>query len=89
MPKLTGEKGFLASRLRQLREQTGLTQEAFAEKIGFSYKVYQSIEACRRWNLRMATIIRFARAHGITLSELFAVKLPKSKLSPKSALTKK
>ncbi len=80
MSKLPEEKDFLAVRLRALREQAGLSQEAFTERIGFSYKVYQSIEARRRWNLRMTTILRFAEAHGLSLSELFSAKMPKSKL---------
>lgn len=78
MSKLPEEKVFLGKRLRALREQNGLTQEAFAEKIRFSYKVYQSIEAGRRWNLRMATILRFAAAYGITLSQMFALRTPKT-----------
>lgn len=90
MPKRPEEKFFLAARLRALREQVNLTQEAFAEQIGFSYKVYQSIEARRRWNLRMATILRFAAAHGLTLSALLSSKTPTSKLAgPKARIKRK
>jgi len=78
------EKFFLAARLRVLREQTGLTQEAFAERIGISYKVYQSIEARRRWNLRLTTILRFADSHGLTLTQLFSAKTPQSRLGKSS-----
>jgi transcriptional regulator with XRE-family HTH domain len=83
MPKLPEERTFLAVRLRLLREQTGLTQEAFAEQSGISYKVYQSIEAGRRWNLRMATVLKLAAIHRLTLSEFFAAKTPKTKLKSK------
>jgi len=80
MSKGHPEQNFLADRFRALREQTEMTQEGFAESIGMSYKVYQSIEAGRRWNLRMTTIFALATAHGLTLQELFAKKVPKSKL---------
>ena len=57
-----------------------MTQEAFAEHAGISYKVYQSFEAGRRWNLEMKTVIKLAEMHGLGLSELFDVKTLKSKL---------
>jgi DNA-binding XRE family transcriptional regulator len=75
------EAFFLAQRLRALREQTGLTQEGFAEQAGISYKVYQSFEAGRRWNLEMKTVLRLGEIHGLTLSELFAAKTPRLKNS--------
>jgi DNA-binding XRE family transcriptional regulator len=71
---------FLAKRLRALREQAGMTQEAFAEHAGISYKVYQSFEAGRRWNLEMKTVIKLAGIHGLSLSDLFAVKVRRSTL---------
>ncbi len=73
---------FLAKRLRALRERAGLTQEGLAEYAGISYKVYQSIEAGRRWNLRMQTVLKLAGIHGLTLSELFAAKMPKARTVP-------
>ena len=76
MSKSPAPKAFLAQRLRQLRKRAGLTQEGFAERTGFSYKVYQSMEAGRRWNLRMSTILRLAEFYGLTLSELFAKRCP-------------
>jgi transcriptional regulator with XRE-family HTH domain len=72
---------FLAKRLRALREQAGMTQEAFAEKAGISYKVYQSFEASRRWNLELKTVIRLASEHGLSLSEFFDAKTPRSRAS--------
>jgi DNA-binding XRE family transcriptional regulator len=80
MPKRPQEADFLAKRLRALREQAGLTQEAFAEHAGVSYKVYQSFEAGRRWNMEMRTVIKLAGIHGVPLSALFAVRTPKTKL---------
>ena len=72
------EAMFLARRLRALREQAGLTQEGFAEQAGISYKVYQSFEAGRRWNLEMKTVLKLAEIHHLTLSELFAKNIPKT-----------
>jgi len=80
MSKRPKEALFLAKRLRALREQAGLTQERFAEQAGLSYKVYQSYEAGRRWNLRLKTVIKLAAIHGLTLSSLFSSKTPRSKL---------
>jgi len=80
MPKRPKEALFLAKRLRALREQAGLSQERFAEHAGISYKMYQSFEAGRRWNLRISTILKLAEIHGLTLSSLFSSKTPRSKL---------
>jgi len=80
MPKRPEEALFLAHRLRVLREQAGFTQEGFAEHAGISYKVYQSYEAGRRWNMRMSTLIKLARIHGLTLSGLFSFRTPKTSL---------
>ena len=80
MSKRPKEALLLATRLRALREQSGFTQEGFAEQAGLSYKVYQSYEAGRRWNLRLKTILKLAEIHGVTLSNLFSVKTPKTNL---------
>ncbi|MDR0534082.1 MAG: helix-turn-helix domain-containing protein [Verrucomicrobiales bacterium] len=80
---------FLARRLRRLREMTGLTQEGFAEHAGISYKVYQSIEAGRRWNLRLKTILNFAAIYDLTLAELFAEHCPKVKLKLRRSSAKR
>jgi transcriptional regulator with XRE-family HTH domain len=80
MPKRPPEALFLAQRLRALREQAGFTQEGLAEHAGISYKMYQSYEAGRRWNLRLSSILKLAAIHGLTLSSLFSSKTPRSKL---------
>jgi transcriptional regulator with XRE-family HTH domain len=61
----------LLKRLKYLRKRAGLTQEEFAERAGMSYKHYQQIEAGRKADLRLSTLERLARAHGIKLSSLF------------------
>jgi transcriptional regulator with XRE-family HTH domain len=60
----------LLKRLRELRLRRGLTQEAFAEQAGFSYKYYQAVEAGRKRDLRLSTLERLAEAHGIELWQL-------------------
>jgi len=80
MSKRPQEALFLAKRLRALRKQAGLTQEGLAEHAGISYKMYQSYEAGRRWNLRLSTILMLAGIHGLTLSSLFSSKTPRSNL---------
>ncbi len=60
----------LLKRLRQLRLRRGLTQEAFAEQAGFSYKYYQAVEAGRKRDLRLSTLERLAQAHGLEVWQL-------------------
>lgn len=60
----------LIDRIRRLREARGLTQEAFAEEASISYKYYQAIEGGRKRDLRLSTLERLARAHGIATWEL-------------------
>lgn len=60
----------LLERIRRLREDRGLTQEAFAEDAQISYKYYQAIEAGRKIDLRLSTLERLARAHGLEVWEL-------------------
>ena len=60
----------LLKTLKRLRQDAGLTQEQFAEHAKMSYKYYQQIEAGRKCDLRISTLEKLARAHGITLSRL-------------------
>jgi len=62
----------LLKRLKDLRLQHGLTQEAFAEKSGISYKYYQQIEAGRKRDLRLSTLERIAEAYRLEVWELLA-----------------
>lgn len=61
---------FLLERIRQLRAERGLTQEEFAEKAQISYKYYQAVEAGRKADLRLSTLERLAKAHGLQVWEL-------------------
>jgi transcriptional regulator with XRE-family HTH domain len=76
------EAGFIAARLRELRQATGLTQEQFAERSGINYKVYQNFESGRRWNLELKTVIRLAAEHDLTLIEFFTLGAKKTRRSP-------
>jgi len=82
MPKTLPDADFVPRRLRALREQLGLTQEEFSEATGINYKVYQSMEAARRWNLRWSTILRLAELHGLTIPEFFSKRVAKSRFKP-------
>ena len=62
--------------LRQVRQIHGLSQETFAEKAGISYKYYQAVEAGRKRELRLSTLERLARAHGMEVYELLSPRLP-------------
>lgn len=71
----------LYKRVRQLRIESGLTQEAFAEKANFGYKFYQQIESGRKQHILLETVDRLAKAFGLETWELLAKKEPK--LNPK------
>jgi transcriptional regulator with XRE-family HTH domain len=71
----------LVARLRDLREQEGLTQEDFAELAGISYKYYQLIEIGRRIDLRLSTLERLAAAYGLKVHQLLAPVVPRVKLN--------
>ena len=60
----------LLGRLKALRVARGLTQEQFAEESGISYKYYQAVEAGRKRDLRLSTLDRLAKAHGLETWEL-------------------
>jgi len=60
----------LLARIRELREAHGLTQEAFAERAGLTYKHYQQVEAGRKYDIRLSTLIKMSEGLGLKLSEL-------------------
>ena len=73
----------LLTRLRALRAAHGLTQEAFAERSGISYKYYQAVEAGRKRELRLSTLERLARAYGLEVWQLLAPDPPEGKVAAK------
>lgn len=60
----------LGNRIRELRLQTGLSQEKFALKIDMDRTYYASVESGKR-NIAIINIKKIADGLGITLSELF------------------
>jgi transcriptional regulator with XRE-family HTH domain len=73
----------LLNHLKQLRLRKKLTQEAFAEVAGMSYKYYQAVETGRKPDLRFSTLERLATAHGLQPYELLSPTLPRSKPKPR------
>jgi len=74
VPRSLSEQLF--RRLKELRKAHNLTQEAFCERTGISYKYYQSLEAGRKRDLRLSTLERLATAYGIEVFELLSPNLP-------------
>ena len=60
----------VGNRIRELRSQTGLSQEKFALKIGMDRTYFASLELGKR-NIALKNIEKIANGLGVTLSELF------------------
>ena len=57
-------------RIKELRKQTGLSQEKFALKIGMDRTYYASIESGKR-NVSVKNIEKIASGFDISISQLF------------------
>jgi transcriptional regulator with XRE-family HTH domain len=67
-------------RVRQLREEKGLTREALAEKCGLSAVYLKKLEAGERLTPTLQTLDRIARALGATLKvELVRRRSPRAR----------
>ncbi len=60
----------LVARVKQLRLALGLTQEQFAERADLDPKYYQHVEAGRKPNPEMETLLKLAKGTGLELWEL-------------------
>lgn len=60
----------VGNRIRELRQQTGLSQEKFALKIGMDRTYFASVENGKR-NISIVNLEKIANGFGISLSELF------------------
>ena len=60
----------LGNRIRELRQQTGLSQEKFALKIEMDRTYYASVESGKR-NVSLENIKKIADGLGVSLSKLF------------------
>ncbi len=57
-------------RIKELRQQTGLSQEKFALKIAMDRTYYASVENGKR-NISIVNLEKIANGLGVSLSELF------------------
>lgn len=60
----------VGNRIRELRNETGLSQEKFALKIGMDRTYFASVELGKR-NIALKNIEKIANGLGVTLSEFF------------------
>jgi len=60
----------IGDRIRQLRTETGLSQEKFALKIGMDRTYFASVELGKR-NIAIVNLEKIADGLGVSLSELF------------------
>lgn len=60
----------LAKRLKELREEHGLTQEEAARKCHMEYKYYQRYESNKPRDMRLSTLEKIARGFDIKPSDL-------------------
>lgn len=60
----------LGKRIRELRVQTGLSQEKFAQKIGMDRTYFASVELGKR-NISIVNIEKISNGLDVSLSKLF------------------
>ena len=60
----------LGSRIKELRQKTGLSQEKFALKIRMDRTYFASVEAGKR-NISIINLKKIADGLGVTLSDMF------------------
>jgi len=60
----------LGNRLRELRNEAGISQEKFALQIGMDRTYYASVEAGKR-NVSLKNLKKIADGFGISLSDMF------------------
>ena len=67
--KVTHARRILAANLLRLREGLKLSQEAFAEKLGFHRTYISSVERCQR-NVSIDNLDKMAKALKLRVAEL-------------------
>lgn len=60
----------IGNRIRELRKETGLSQEKFAAKIGMDRTYFASVELGKR-NISIVNLEKIADGLDVSLSELF------------------
>lgn len=71
---------FIAVRLRELRAQSGLTQEQVAALLGADTRWYQRLELGAK-DMRVSTVDRVAAVYGLSATEFLAEKSPQTKVA--------
>jgi len=66
----------LGKRLKELRNQYGLTQEEFGQIAGFSQKYYQQIESGNKKQIWLETVERLAAAYNLEAWQLLSPDFP-------------
>lgn len=69
--KTTTTRRLLAANLLRIREDLGLSQEAFAEKLGFHRTYISSVERCQR-NVSVDNLDKIAKALRMKAADLIA-----------------
>lgn len=60
----------IGKRIRELRKETGLSQEKFATKIGMDRTYYASVELGKR-NISIINLEKIAQGLGMSLADMF------------------
>ncbi len=60
----------IGKRIRELRKETGLSQEKFAAKIGMDRTYYASVELGKR-NISIINLEKIAQGLGVSLADMF------------------
>lgn len=60
----------IGNRIRELRNQMGLSQEKFAQKIGMDRTYFASVESGKR-NISIVNIEKIANGLNVSFSDLF------------------
>jgi transcriptional regulator with XRE-family HTH domain len=75
----------LVARVKQIRLARGLTQEQFAELADLDPKYYQHVEAGRKPNPEMETLLKLAKGCGLKLYKLLDFDNPPMELAEDQA----
>ena len=67
---MTEIQKIIGMRIRELRNQTGLSQEKFALKIDMDRTYFASVESGKR-NISISNLEKIVRGLGVTFSEFF------------------
>lgn len=79
----------LGKRLKELRQEHGLTQEEFGAIAGFSQKHYQQIESGNKKHIWLETVERLAAAYNLEAWQILSPEYPtKTKLAKKPKSSK-